>query len=159
MFNQSPRLPTVTGLALQTLPPDVLLLGYPHGFRAARSCVSPELLVCFLFKMLVPRNHLWWRDRFSRSSLYHIPNRALGWGHRGQQMCALSRVQLFATPWTVACQAPLSMGFSRQEYWSGWPFPSPGRLHHPQGSNLPRASPALTGKFFTTAPPGKGENH
>ena len=37
----------------------------------------------------------------------------------------LSRVQLFVTPWTVACQAPLSMGFSRQEYWSGLPFPSP----------------------------------
>ena len=36
-----------------------------------------------------------------------------------------SRVQLFATPWTVACQAPLSMGFSMQEYWSGLPFPSP----------------------------------
>ena len=40
----------------------------------------------------------------------------------------LSRVQLFATPWTVAYQAPLSMGFSRQEYWSGLPFPSPGDL-------------------------------
>ena len=40
----------------------------------------------------------------------------------------LSRVQLLATPWTVACQAPLSMGFSRQEYWSGLPFPSPGDL-------------------------------
>ena len=37
-------------------------------------------------------------------------------------------VQLFLTPWTVACQAPLSMGFSRQEYWSGLPFPSPGDL-------------------------------
>ena len=36
-----------------------------------------------------------------------------------------------ATPWTVACQAPLSMGFSRQEYWSGLPFPSPGGLPHP----------------------------
>ena len=39
---------------------------------------------------------------------------------------SLSRVRLFATPWTVAYQAPLSMGFSRQEYWSGLPFPSPG---------------------------------
>ena len=38
---------------------------------------------------------------------------------------SLSRVRLFVTPWTVGCQAPLSMGFSRQEYWSGWPFPSP----------------------------------
>ena len=41
---------------------------------------------------------------------------------------SLSRVRLFVTPWTVACQAPLSMGFSRQEYWSGLPFPSPGDL-------------------------------
>ena len=41
---------------------------------------------------------------------------------------SLSRVQLFETPWTVAYGAPLSMGFSRQEYWSGFPFPSPGDL-------------------------------
>ena len=44
---------------------------------------------------------------------------------------SLSRVQLFATPWTVAYQAPLSMGFSRQEYWSGLPLPSPGDLPAP----------------------------
>ena len=43
----------------------------------------------------------------------------------------LSRVRLFATPWTVAYQAPPSMGFSRQEYWSGLPFPSPGDLSDP----------------------------
>ena len=47
-------------------------------------------------------------------------------------MCqSLSRVQRFATPWTVALQAPLSMGFSRQEDWSGWPFPPPGHLPDP----------------------------
>ena len=44
---------------------------------------------------------------------------------------SLSRVRLFATPWTVAYQAPTSMGFSRQEYWSGVPFPSPGDLPNP----------------------------
>ena len=43
----------------------------------------------------------------------------------------LSHVRLFVTPWTVTCQAPLSMGFSRQEYWSGLPFPSPGDLPNP----------------------------
>ena len=53
---------------------------------------------------------------------------------------SLSRVLLFATPWTVAFQAPLSMGFSRQEYWSGLPFPSPGDL--PDPGFEPR-SPAL----------------
>ena len=44
---------------------------------------------------------------------------------------SLSCVQLFGTPWTIACQAPLSMGFSRCEYWSGLPFPSPGYLPNP----------------------------
>ena len=44
---------------------------------------------------------------------------------------SLSRVQLFVTPWTVAHQAPPSMGFSRQEYWTGLPFPSPGDLPNP----------------------------
>ena len=67
-------------------------------------------------------------------------------------MKSLSRVQLFATPWTVACEAPLSMGFSRQEYWSGLPFPSLGDIPE---AELEPASPALAGRFFTTEPPGK----
>ena len=54
-----------------------------------------------------------------------------------------------ATPWTVARQAPLSMGFPRQEYWSGLPFPSPGDLPDPG------FEPALTGRFFITEPWGK----
>ena len=45
--------------------------------------------------------------------------------------CVLSQVRLFATPWTVAHQAPLSMGFSRQEYWNGLPFPTPGDFPDP----------------------------
>ena len=53
---------------------------------------------------------------------------------------SLSRVRLFATPWTVADQAPRSMGFSRQEYWSGLPFPSPGDLPNP---GIEPGSPAL----------------
>ena len=53
----------------------------------------------------------------------------------------------FATPWTVACQAPMSTGFSRQEYWSGLPFPSPGDR---SDSGIELASPALAGRFFTT---------
>ena len=64
----------------------------------------------------------------------------------------LSRVQLFATPWTVACQAPLSMGFSRQEYWSGLPFPSPEYLPNP--GNKP-GSPALQADTLSSQPPGK----
>ena len=56
------------------------------------------------------------------------------------------------TPWTVARQAPLSMGFPRQEYWSGYPFPSPGDLPNP---GLKPMSPELASGFFTTAPPRK----
>ena len=73
-------------------------------------------------------------------------------------VCAqsLRHIQLFVTPWIVAHQAPLSMEFSRQEYWTGLPFPTPGGLqtqgwHH---ANL-LTSPVLAGKFFTTMPPGK----
>ena len=60
-----------------------------------------------------------------------------------------------ATLWTVACQAPLFMGFPRQEYWSGVPFPSPGDLPNPGTEPTSLASPALAGGFLTTAPPGK----
>ena len=63
----------------------------------------------------------------------------------------LSHVQLFGTPWTVDCQAPLSVGFSRQDYWSGLPFPPPGALPYP---GIETASPALAGGFFTD-PSGK----
>ena len=52
------------------------------------------------------------------------------------------------TPWTVAHQAPLSMGFSRQEYWSGLPFPPPGDLPNPGIEPRPPASPALAHGFF-----------
>ena len=68
---------------------------------------------------------------------------------------SLSRLQLFATPWTIACQAPLSMGFSRQEYWSGLSFPSPGDHPDPGIEPASLASPALASRFFATAPPGK----
>ena len=57
--------------------------------------------------------------------------------------------------WTVAHQVPLSMGFPRQEYWSGLPFPSPGDLPDPGMEPMSLASLALTGRLFTTVPPGK----
>ena len=69
--------------------------------------------------------------------------------------CEISRVWLFVTPWTVACQGPLSMGFSRQEHWSELPFPSPGDLPDPRIKPLSPVSPALSNGFFTTEPPGK----
>ena len=60
----------------------------------------------------------------------------------------LSHVQLFSTPWTVACQAPLSMECSRREYWSGLPFPSPGDLSDLEIKLAAPVPPALAGGFF-----------
>ena len=65
---------------------------------------------------------------------------------------SLSRVRLFATPWMVAYQAPLSMGFSKQEYWSGLPFPSPGDLPDP---GIEPGSPSFQADAVTSEPPGK----
>ena len=61
----------------------------------------------------------------------------------------LSRVQFFETLWTVAHQAPLSMGFFRQEYWSGFPFHPPGGCTDPGTKHMSLVSPVLTGEFFT----------
>ena len=66
--------------------------------------------------------------------------------------CSLSCVQLFATLWPIACQAPPSMGFSRQEYWSGVPFPSPGDIPNP---GIEPGSPALQADSLPSEPPGK----
>ena len=67
-------------------------------------------------------------------------------------MKLLSRVRLFVTLWTVAYRAPLYMGFSRQGYWSGLPFPFPGELPDPEIE--PRSS-ALKAEFLLSEPPGK----
>ena len=65
--------------------------------------------------------------------------------------CSGNCVPLFETPGTVACQAPLSMEFSRQEDWSGWSFPPPGDLSHPGIKTVSLTSSALAGIFFTTS--------
>ena len=75
-------------------------------------------------------------------------------------MCACARLlsrsvvsdSLFPTPWSAAHQAPLSVGFSRQDYWSGLPFPLPGDLSDP---GIEPMFPTLAGRFFITEPPGK----
>ena len=81
---------------------------------------------------------------FLSACLYHI--------FRFSKTCAVlshfSRVQLFATPWIVAHQVSLSMGFSREECWIRLPFPSPGDLPDPGTEGM---SPALAGSFFTTS--------
>ena len=65
---------------------------------------------------------------------------------------SFSYAQLFVSPWTVACQAPQSMEFSRQDYWSGLPFPSPGDLPNP---GIKPGSPTLQADSFPTELPGK----
>ena len=75
-------------------------------------------------------------------------------------MCMHARMhaqssQLFATPWTVAHQTPLSMEFSRQEHWRELPFPAPRDLPDPGIEPATPASLALAGRFFTIAPPGR----
>ena len=69
-----------------------------------------------------------------------------------KEVNSLSHVRLFATPWTVAYQAPLSMEFSRQEYWSGLPFPSPEDLLDPR---VKPGSPTLQADALPSEPPGK----
>ena len=66
----------------------------------------------------------------------------------------LSCLRLFATPWTAVHQAPLSMEFSRQEYWSKLPFPTLGDLPDPGIKLVSLPTPVLAGQFFTTEPPG-----
>ena len=70
-------------------------------------------------------------------------------------VCMLSCIQLFVMLWTATFQAPMSMGFPRQEYWSGLPFPPPGYLPDPGIEPMSLASPMLAGEFFTTESPGK----
>ena len=93
-----------------------------------------------------------------RASLWFLLSLKLGLGHlvigqseHGGGLVAKSCLTL-ATPWTVTCQAPLSMGFPRQEYWSGLPFPSLGDLADP---GIEPISLALAGGFFTTQPLGQ----
>ena len=76
-------------------------------------------------------------------------------------MCCAKSLQsrpALCDPTDIACQAPLSMGFSRQEYWSGLSFPSPVDLPDPGLETVSLMSPALAGKFFTTSATGKPRN-
>ena len=98
-----------------------------------------------------------------RQTLYHLSHqrsRWLPWFVKGGlivkvKVKSLSRVRLFATQWTIAHQAPSSMGVSRQEYWSGLPFPSPRDLPDP---GIEPRSPSLQADALTSEPPGKAPN-
>ena len=100
------------------------------------------IIICFDFG--APNNKVW--HCFHCFPIYHY--------QRDMHECLLScfsHVQLSVTLWTVTHQAPLSMGFSRQEYWSGLPCPSPGDLRDPGIEPMSLMSPALSGGFFTTS--------
>ena len=90
-----------------------------------------------------------------KSSVFMFVQRAMCLG-----VCSVASVmsRLFAALWTVALQAPLSMEFSRQEYWSGLPFPTPGDLPDPGIEPVSPMSPALQVDSFPTEQPGKPKN-
>ena len=113
---------------------------------------------CYLLKFLVLFTLL--RIRFSGYSIFFKRKKTPMYSVNGiviqkplvVPVQLLSHVRLFATPRTEAHQAPLSMGFSRQEYWSGLPFPS---LRNLPNSVIKPMSPALAGGYFTAETPGK----
>ena len=82
----------------------------------------------------------------------------LRWWKRIWHYHSFSRVQLFAMLWTVALQAPLSLGFSRHKYWNGLPCPPPGDLPDPGTEPVSLLSPALAGGFFTTSTTWEAHN-
>ena len=75
----------------------------------------------------------------------------VAWGCHLLLLLSCFSVRLFVTPWTEACQAPLSMEFSRHKYWSGLPCPSPEDLPYPGIELASPMSPELAGRFFTTS--------
>ena len=126
----------------------------------SRTCIthwntSPELETCLILPLIYPSfihqralKDLWilhYSQTYICISYIYILTTA-------SEVKSLSHVCLFVTLWTVACQAPLSMGFSRQEYWSGLPFPSPGDLPNPE---IEPGSPALQADALSSEPPGK----
>ena len=104
------------------------------------SQATPDLLIRALHLNQIPKGSEC-TSRLRSTAVYCV------WG------CSVVSDSL--TPRTVAHQAPLSMGFSRQECWSGLPFPLPGDLPDPGIELVSPSSPALAGRFFTTEPPGK----
>ena len=94
-----------------------------------------------------------WKGASQKQPMVRI--RVLGISSTCAQSLSHVRVWLFATPWTVAHQAPLSIEFSRQEYRIGLPFPTPKYIPDPGIKPLSPESPELAGGFFTTVPPGK----
>ena len=89
-----------------------------------------------------------WTKSVTKDKYCKIP---LTWGLYVRMLSRFSRVRLFGTPWTVAHQTPLSVGFFRQEYWSGLPCPPPGDVSDPGIKPTSLMSPALASRFFTSS--------
>ena len=120
--------------------------------------MEPSLTISSIFSDIrcTDRNLVWVYGKSKKWS--HVAH--LEWRQRGcvcvSEISRFSRVWLFATPWSVACQAPLFMGFFRQEYWRGLPLTSPGDLPDPGIKLTSLVSPALAGRFFTTSTTWEG---
>ena len=93
----------------------------------------------------------WGRYLLLDECTQHFTNFHIKW-----EQCMLSHVRLFVTPWTVARQTPLPVGFSRQRYWRGVPLPTPGDLFDPGIQPESPASPAMARRFFTTSTTWEG---
>ena len=129
------------------------LLSIPQTFcfSVNKSCVfltcSPSFPLRFKMKLggSLPGLSVSCKDRLLTSlsvhQRYQELKKRVAWWEWNPRVCVFSHVRLFVTLWTVACQAPLSMGLSRQEYWSGLPFPPPGGLPSP---GTKQASPMST---------------
>ena len=92
-----------------------------------------------------------WLRRWHLDLAFLFDTYLWGWTTQGCVLSLFSCVWLFVTLWTVTCQALLSLGFSRQEHWSGLPCPPPGDLTDPEIEPSSLMSPALAGGFFTTS--------
>ena len=112
-------------------------------------------ILVFVFESLIAYS-------YSKEAILHLSSSLLVVWNRTRKEClrawvlsCFSHVGLFVTLWTVACLAPLSMGFSRQEYWSGLPCPPPGDLPNPGIKPVSLLSLALADMFFPLVPSGK----
>ena len=124
---------------------DSLQIPWTAAHRASLPfTVSQSLLKLMCIKSVMPSNHLVLCHPLLLLPLI-FPSIRSG-------LASMFLVQLSVDPWTVACQAPLSLGFPRQEHWNELPFPSLGDL---PDSGVKPMSPAFAGGFFTAEPPGK----
>ena len=118
-----------------------------HEFeKTSRDSEGQESLVCCSLWGRKESNPTEWLNNKNNSDISLDNSECMSW---------VSCVWLFVAPWTIACQAPLPMEFSRWAYWSWLPFPTPGDLPDPGIKPASFAYPALAARFLTTEPPGK----